>query len=80
MFLEDSRMYLLDLHSTSLDRVGYDPEAEVLLVVFRDRSAYRYFGVPNAVFENFQTAPSKGAYFNHAIRGAYRFQVARLEA
>jgi len=49
-------------------------------VVFRDRSAYRYFGVPNAVFENFQTAPSKGAYFNHAIRGAYRFQVARLEA
>ena len=73
-------MYLLTLDSTSLDRIGYDPTTEVLLVVFRDRSAYRYFGVPNAIFENFQTALSKGAYFNHAIRGVYGFQVARLEA
>jgi len=73
-------MCLLTLDSTSLDRVGYDPDTEVLLVVFRDRSAYRYFGVPNAIFENFRRAPSKGTYFNHAIRGAYGFEVARVEA
>jgi hypothetical protein len=70
----------LTLVSTSLERVSYDPVTEILLVVFRDGSAYRYFGVPNAIFESFQTAPSKGAYFNHVIRSAYGFQVASLEA
>jgi KTSC domain len=72
-------MRLLILDSTSLDRVGYDPVSKVLLVVFRDHSSYHYFGVPNAVFENLRGAPSKGAYFNHAIRGAYRFLPARWE-
>ena len=66
--------------STSLERVDYAPHTEVLLVVFRDRSVYHYFGVANAIFEIFQTAPSKGAYFNHVIRGAYGFQVARGES
>jgi len=64
-------MNLLILDSTSLDCVGYDPANKVLLVVFRDRSSYRYFGVPDAVFESLRQAPSKGAYFNHAIRTAY---------
>jgi hypothetical protein len=72
-------MCLLKLHSTSLDRIGYDPNTEVLLVVFHDRSAYRYFDVPNIIFESFQIAPSKGAYFNRVIRGAYDFQLARVE-
>ena len=72
-------MHLLKLDSTSLDRVGYDPASKVLLVVFRDRSSYRYFGVPAAVFKSFWEAPSKGAYFNHAIRGAYSFLPARWE-
>lgn len=66
-------MLLLTLGSTSLDRVGYDPASKVLLVVFRDRSSYHYYGVPYAVFENLRSAPSKGAYFNRAIRGSYRF-------
>ena len=69
----------LTLVSTSLERVSYDPDTQILLVVFRDRSAYRYFSVPNAIFESFRTAPSKGAYFNHVIRSAYGFQVARVE-
>lgn len=72
-------MYLLTPDSTSLDRVGYDPARKVLLVVFRDRSAYRYFGVPGTVFENLREAPSKGAYFNHVIRGAYSFLPAQCE-
>jgi lysyl-tRNA synthetase, class II len=79
MFLEDSP-HVPDMGFHQPERVGYDPNTEVLLVVFRDRSAYRYFGVPNAIFENFQTAPSKGTYFNRVIRGAYGFQVARVEA
>lgn len=72
-------MHLLILHSTSLDRVGYEPASKVLQVIFRDRSSYHYFGVPEAVFESFREAPSKGAYFNRAIRGAYSFAPARWQ-
>lgn len=72
-------MQLLPLDSTGLDRVGYDPSNQVLLVVFRDRSSYHYYGVPSAVFENLRLAASKGAYFNHSIRGVYRFAPARRE-
>src|SRR3569832_863869 len=78
-FRRTVRMHLLSLDSTSLARGSYDPLAEGLVLVFRDRSAYRYFGVPNVIFENLRKAPSKGAYFNVAIRGAYGFQVAALE-
>jgi hypothetical protein len=72
-------VHLLSLESTNLDRVGYDPGSQELLVIFQDRSSYRYFGVPAVVFENLRTAPSKGAYFNYAIRGAYTFLPARCE-
>lgn len=72
-------MYLLIPDSTSLNRVGYDPTSRVLLVVFRDRSAYRYFGVPIDVFENLREAPSKGTYFNHSIRSSYSCRPARCE-
>jgi lysyl-tRNA synthetase, class II len=72
-------MRLLSVDSTSLGRVGYDPARRVLMVVFRDRSTYCYFDVPVAVFESLQDAPSKGAYFNGAIRGSYDFLPARCE-
>ena len=72
-------MLTLTMDSTSLNRVEYDPPSKVLLVVFRDRSSYQYCGVPNAVFENLRDAPSKGAYFNHAIRGVYDFLPVRWE-
>lgn len=72
-------MQLLRLDSTSLDRVGYDPDSKVLLVVFRDHSSYHYDGVPYAIFENLRQASSKGAYFNCAIRGSYSFRPVRWE-
>ena len=72
-------MYVLRLDSTSLDRVDYDPSNGALLVVFRDRSSYRYYDVPATVFEQLREAPSKGAYFNHAIRGIYNFLPVRWE-
>ena len=67
-------MYLLVLNSTSLAQVGYDVATAVLRVAFRDGSAYRYFGVPVGIVETLQAAPSKGSYFNQAIRGAFPCQ------
>jgi hypothetical protein len=34
---------------------------------------YQYFGVPAAVHEALLRAPSKGSYFNRAIRGWFPY-------
>jgi KTSC domain len=35
---------------------------------------YRYFAVPQAVFDGLITAESKGIYFNRNIRNCFRYQ------
>ena len=45
----------------------------LLQLEFRSRAVYRYFGVPAAVHEALLAAPSKGTYFNRAIRGRYAY-------
>ena len=40
----------------------------------RDRTVYRYRGVPQDVYEDFREAPSKGAFFNQHIKDAYPWE------
>jgi hypothetical protein len=55
--------------STSLAAVGYDRAAGALLVTFRDSGeTYRFAGVPEPLFDQLLTAPSKGAFFNRWIK------------
>lgn len=64
------------VESTTLATVAYDAARELLQIEFRDRTTYRYFDVPADVHETLLRAPSKGIYFNHVIRG--RFKYARI--
>lgn len=58
--------------SSSIAAVGYDDEAWVLLVRFREGGhTYRYEGVPRSVFDGMLQASSKGRYFTDAIRDQY---------
>jgi hypothetical protein len=59
--------------STTLSTIAYDSIQNLLQLEFRSRVVYQYFGVPVAVHEALLDAPSKGAYFNLAIRGRYPF-------
>jgi hypothetical protein len=59
--------------STTLSTVAYDGIRNLLQLEFRSRAIYQYFGVPVAVHEALLDAPSKGSYFNLAIRGRYPF-------
>ena len=59
--------------STTLATVAYDGIRHLLQLEFRSRAAYCYFGVPAAVHEALLAAPSKGSYFNRAIRGRYAY-------
>ncbi len=59
--------------STTLATVAYDGIRKLLQLKFRSRAVYCYFGVPAAVHEALLAAPSKGNYFNQAIRGRYAY-------
>jgi len=79
-------MKVTAVESTTLATVVYDEALEILRLEFRSRTSYEYFGVPASAHEALLCAPSKGSYFNHAIRGLFpykrvsNFQVAALEA
>jgi KTSC domain len=56
------------VESATLVAIGYDDAHEILQLEFRSHAIYRYFGVPASVYESLEAAPSKGRYFNGAIR------------
>lgn len=58
--------------SAWIGSVTYASDA-TLTVRFRRGTVYRYFTVPRGIFEEFRTAPSKGAYFTHHIRNAFPY-------
>ena len=68
-------MQVIAVASTALATVGYDEARELLQVEFGGRAIYHYFGVPAAVHQGLLAAPSKGCYFNQAIRGRFPFRL-----
>jgi hypothetical protein len=61
------------VESTTLAVVAYDDAHQILQLEFRSQAIYRYRGVPAAVYEELLAAPSKGQYFNRAIRGIFPY-------
>jgi hypothetical protein len=59
--------------STTFATVGYDDQQQLLQLEFCSGAVYHYFGVPAAVHAALSCAPSKGCYFNQAIRGRFRY-------
>jgi len=69
-------MNVIAVESSALARIAYDRTRELLQLEFNSRALYQYFGVPATVHEALLRAPSKGSYFNQAIRG--RFPYSRI--
>ena len=61
------------VESSTLATVAYDAGRKILQLEFCDRTVYQYFHVPAEVHEALLGAPSKGQYFNRAIRGQFAF-------
>jgi KTSC domain len=68
-------MRVATVESSTLATVAYDESRELLHLRFCSRAVYQYFGVPAAVHQALLGAPSKGRYFNHAIRGWFPFRL-----
>jgi hypothetical protein len=63
------------VQSSLLARVAYDSRRAILQVTFRNGAAYQYAGVPAEIYQGLLQADSKGAYFNHCIRGLYPYEL-----
>jgi len=56
--------------SEAIQTVTYNPETMVMEIVFNKRGTYAYLNVPPDVFADFNTAGSRGTYFNLYIRNS----------
>jgi hypothetical protein len=59
--------------SSNIARFRYDEKAHVLTVEFKNGGTYNYYDVPQGVFEQMKSAPSKGGFLARSIKGAYRY-------
>jgi len=68
-------MRVVTVESTTLRRVSYDEARALLQLEFCSRAVYQYRSVPAAVYQSLLAAPSKGRYFNQAIRGRFSYRL-----
>ena len=66
-------MNVIAVESSTLATIAYDKTRELLQLEFHSRAQYLYFGVPTTVHQALLQAPSKGSYFNQAIRGKFPY-------
>ena len=63
--------------STAIRNLFYVPAKRELWVTFVSGRRYVYADVPAEVFEAFNTAESRGTFFNHEIRDRYDYREIR---
>ena len=59
------------VNSTNLRSIGYDASLSILEVEFTTGAIYQYLNVPEAIFDAFVSASSKGSYLNNNIKDRY---------
>jgi len=59
--------------SSTMARFRYDKESQVLTVEFKNGGRYNYYDVPENVFEQMKSAPSKGQFLAQNVKGSYRY-------
>lgn len=60
--------------SSAIASLGYDFRDDTMRVTFTDGSAYEYEGVDLNTYVTFVRSPSKGRFFNSAIRPYFSFR------
>lgn len=53
---------------------SYDPDSSTLSIIFVSGIKYKYKRVPQEVYNLLKAAGSKGRYFNHFIKGKFKYQ------
>lgn len=67
-------MHRIEILSSAVRSVGYDPATRTLETEFKNGRVYRYTGVPIELFASFVLSRSKGRFFNVALRSFYPYR------
>jgi hypothetical protein len=59
--------------SSTMARFVYDGSRQVLIVEFKNGGRYEYYDVPEATYDGFVRAGSKGQFLAQNIKGVYRY-------
>lgn len=66
-----SEIEMTPVESSNLEAVGYDADAKVLRVQFKNLATYEYANVPPEAYAGLMGAKSKGAYLASIIKPNY---------
>jgi hypothetical protein len=66
-------MILHTVESDVIHAVGYDPEIDLLEIIYNDGRIYQYRDVPPEVYQGLMSAESKGRYFHENIRDEFSY-------
>ena len=59
--------------SSAIRAAAYVADTRELRITFVSGRSYAYDNVPQTIYDAFMASPSKGTFFNIAIRGRYHF-------
>lgn len=59
--------------SSNIASVGYDAGSQTLEVEFQDGYVYQYYNVPQGIYDELMSAPSKGKFLAFQIKDRFPF-------
>jgi KTSC domain-containing protein len=59
--------------SSNLASVGYDPSSQTLEVEFHNGSVYRYFNVPETIYDGLMHASSSGSFLASQVKDRFPY-------
>ncbi|HEY0412952.1 MAG TPA: KTSC domain-containing protein [Allosphingosinicella sp.] len=71
----ERRLRVHEFQSSAIARGAYDIDAHTLDLWYKGGDRYRYFGVPEAVFDDLLAAASVGEFVNREIKPHYRYEI-----
>lgn len=67
------------VESSNINYLGYDNNNKILKVIFKNNSAYAYFGVPEIIWQEIIKSESKGSYLTeNVIRQKEQYKFIKL--
>lgn len=67
---------IIDIQSTFLKKIGYQPQSQELLIVHTPEERYVYPNITQKVYEDFLSADSKEDYYNEFLKDQTRVKLA----
>jgi len=64
----------MKVQSSNIDTVDYSESENVLTISFLNGSVYKFFEVPQSIFNELINAPSVGGFFNKNIKNIFNYK------